>query len=110
MPIKLHELQAKTKETSFDYDGENVKITYRPGAFTAEVESRLQEALQNQLPAGGIAEELSHLVAKWDVLDEAGKPLPVTVSWLRQFPVAFLNAIVEAIGRDMRPNASSAGD
>lgn len=108
MPISLADLTTATRLVAVEYDGQTVNVTYYPGRLTPAVEARLNQANADNRPAGGVADELARIVAGWDVLDEKGKPAPVTADLLRDLPTRFLLALVSAIGADARPNARSA--
>lgn len=90
------------------YDGETINVTYYPGKLTPATESRLNKANEDNRPAAGVAAELALIMEAWDVLDEKGKPEPVTAALLAEMPTRLLLAIVSAIGTDARPNAVSA--
>lgn len=108
MPIRLADLTSKTRTVNVPYDGESIAVTYYPGRLTPATESRLNKANEDNRPASGVAAELALIMASWDVLDDKGKPEPVTAELLAQMPTRLLLAIVGAIGTDARPNALSA--
>lgn len=103
MPIKLSKIGAKTRKTTATYDGDEVALTYRPGAFTPRVEARLSEAQEEGRVSQEVAAVLADVLVSWDVLDEDGKPLKPTAELLMDFPIDFLVGVTEAIGEDMRP-------
>lgn len=118
MPIRLEDLAKTTKRVTFEYDGEPVTVEYRLNAVTPQ-QGELIERLTSMF--GGavtLSEEnkvneqlidvLNWLVVSWDVLDDKGKPLPVTKTWLRKLPSAFLYTLFGEILADLRPNAQSA--
>ena len=47
---------------------------------------------------------IAGLLVEWDVLDDAGDPLPITVEWLERLPMSFINAIAGAMLTDGLPN------
>lgn len=60
-----------------------------------------------------VREALSTLLVTWDVLDDAGKPLPTDVATLSTLPPAFLWAVFGALGGENEadpPNAPSSED
>lgn len=97
MPISLAELQSNLRTLVIDYDGEKVQVVYRPGILTP--------ATNDDFAKQSVVEQLETLLVSWDVLDDKGKPLPVTTDLLNQLPGRFLAHIAAEISGDMRPNA-----
>lgn len=101
MPITLSDLVSKTRQIVVKYDGEDVAITYAPGKLTpASVNA--QEGRQN------LEIVLAETLLAWDVLDEKGKPLPVTQETLSAMPTRFLWALIDGVNEDIRPNGRRA--
>lgn len=110
MPIKLSELATKSRKLSVGFDDETIEVTYLPGRMTMDMQTRVQEAMAK--PAGeansDLAEILSVLVSGWDVLDDKGEPLPVTVDLVHQMPLRFVTALTRSLFDDINPNAKTA--
>lgn len=53
---------------------------------------------------------LAGLLVAWDVLDDDGQPLPVTVEWLEKMPTSFINAVSTAMLMDGLPNPRKGKD
>lgn len=131
MPIQLADILKDTKTTTFDYEGSECTIVYRHKALTPIMRVLLgagsdylrsrREATQPKPKAkkgkGGGADwhevvadmqeylgAIAGLLVEWDVLDEAGDPLPITVAWLERLPMSFINAIAGAMLTDGLPN------
>lgn len=130
MPIQLADILKDTKTTSFDYEGNECVIVYRHKALTPIMRVLLgagsdylrsrREAAQPKPKAkkgkGGadwhevVADmqeylgAIAGLLVEWDVLDDAGDPLPITVEWLERLPMSFINAIAGAMLTDGLPN------
>lgn len=50
------------------------------------------------------------LIARWDIVDDDGKQLPVNHKMVMAMPLTFLTTVFSATMEDMRPNARSAGN
>lgn len=132
MPIQLADILKDTKTTSFDYEGSECTIVYRHKALTPIMRvllgagsDYLRSRRESQQPKpkakkgkGGSGADWHEVVAdmqeylgaiagllvEWDVLDDAGDPLPITVEWLERLPMSFINAIAGAMLTDGLPN------
>lgn len=115
--MKLSDLTAKTKNITFDYEGESVTLDVRHQLVTPKLIADL--ALLDNLSVDSaarmhaISEHLAQLVAKWDVLDTDGAMFPLDVDRLAaEIPVAFqarcLMAAVQAMGEAAAPETISA--
>ncbi len=100
MPISLSELQNNTRTITVDYDGEKVTVVYKPGVLTPTASTEFVKST--------VVEQLEKLLVSWDVMDEKGKPLPVTTELLNQLPGRFLSHLALAVSGDMRPNETRA--
>lgn len=104
MPISLNSLKNDKRAISGEYFGDTFNVTYRPSGLTPAVESELQESANNDVLMGILCE----LIEKWDILDEAGDPLPIEIDVMRQLPSALLGHIIQACREDMAPKAKPA--
>ena len=133
MPIQLADILKDTKTTTFDYEGSECMIVYRHKALTPImrvllgagsdfIRSRREAAQPKPKAKKGKAEAIAvdwhdvvadvqeylgaiaGLLVEWDVLDDAGEPLPITVEWLERLPMSFINAIAGAMLTDGLPN------
>jgi hypothetical protein len=110
MPIKLHELAAKTRALEIPYAGDKVVFAYYPARFTPQVAFKASDMANAPIPVVALAELLAEVIAEWDILGENGKPLPVTQEWINQMPSDLLEAIIVAVGEDMRPKGLNGSD
>ena len=108
MPIKIGDLSKEVREISFVFADETVNLSYKVGKYTGEAELRLSEAQTDKQPVNGLVNLLDGMLVSWDVLEDDGKPMPVTVENLRRLPVNFLAEVANTITEDMRPNAVTA--
>ena len=110
MPLKLTEIQRSEATFTVSYLGETVEVVYNPGKLTYGLRVRLVLGSQAYLPdaqatkARAIQDawssyhaDLATLLVRWDVLDDAGKPLPPTKELLEQMPQEFVNALLTAL-------------
>ncbi len=100
MPISLSDLQNNTRVLTLEYDGESVTIVYRPGVITP--------ANSDDFNRQAVVEQLEGLLVSWDIVDDKGKPLPVTKELLDTLPARFLAHLSGAIVGDLRPNVKRA--
>jgi hypothetical protein len=108
MSIKIGDLSKEVREISFVFADETVNLSYKVGKYTGEAELRLSEAQTDKQPVNGLVNLLDGLLVSWDVLEDDGKQMAVTVENLRRLPVNFLAEMTNAITEDMRPNAVTA--
>jgi hypothetical protein len=99
MALKLHELKAREKEIAVAFGDDSVRVRYRPYAITPESEARIA----NSTGAETMLATFCEIVAGWDLLDDDGAPLPITLETLRQVPSQALAEIIRATTEDERP-------
>lgn len=99
--IKIGDLIADERTITVEYQGETAKVIYRPSAYTPIVEERAQDEIDNNRPGSGLANLLEGMLIRWEVVGEDGEELPPTVEVMREMPVSFLTAMVNAVVEDM---------
>lgn len=133
MPIQLADILKDKKTVTFDYEGNECTIVYRHKALTpimrvllgagsdyirSKRESQQPKPKKGKKGAEAPAVNWQDLVAdvheymgaivgllvEWDVLDDAGETLPITVEWMERLPMSFINAIAGAMLTDGLPN------
>jgi hypothetical protein len=131
MPIQLSDILKDTKEITFDYEGNECTIVYRHKALTpimrvllgagsdyirSKRESQQPKKKGKKGEAPGVNWQdlvadvheylgaIAGLLVTWDVLDDEGEPLPITVEWLEHLPMSFINSIAGAMLTDGLPN------
>ena len=134
MPIQLADILKDTKTTTFDYEGNECTIVYRHKALTpimrvllgagSEYIRSKRESQQPKSPTKKKGKQvdtgvnwqdlvadvheylgaIAGLLVSWDVLDDDGEPLPITVEWLEHLPMSFINSIAGAMLTDGLPN------
>ena len=105
MPLTLSNATKRTKTIDIDYDGETVAVTFYPRAMTHSLIKSMQASDTDNI--SGITDALTHLVASWDVLDDAGNQLPPTVEVMQGFPVDFMGAVFTGIVQAMQPGEAN---
>ena len=107
MSIKMAALSGRTEATSFTFQDQDVKITYRPNYMTPERQSIMAAATEAQAATQGFVDLVVGMIVSWDVLDEQDEPVAVTAEFVRQLPYSFLAAVVMAAGEAMQPGEAA---
>jgi hypothetical protein len=101
MPINLSDLKKDERTCTVDFGEESGEVTYRPSAYTPETEDAYQREIEKRRPSGGAADLVSRLVISWDVIDDHGEQVPVSLEILRGMPSEFLFSVIAAIIKDL---------
>ncbi len=109
MPVRLSDLMRDTRTMTLPVGDDVLTVTYRPSGITPETEERLAKLGQDQRLGASMIALLTETLTGWDLVDDKGKPLPITEAQLRKLPMRLLGDLVRAMTEDMRPNASSGG-
>jgi hypothetical protein len=92
----------ETKKTVIKFGEEELNVSYKPMAYTAELEMRMEAARSK--PASTAASILSEILVEWDLL-ENGEPVPITKERLQKIPLEFLGMVFEGITKENSPNS-----
>lgn len=103
MPIRLSELTSDERTIAVEIGEELLTVTYRPGGYTPEVEDAMRSQNEKNRPGNGLAAALSRLVMEWDLTEDNGEAVEISLERLRKLPVEFLTRVTNAITTDMRP-------
>lgn len=96
MAIKLSDLKKRTKKVSIDFQKDTLEIEYYINVITpAFLRAKME-----------IPEQLTEAIAGWDLVDDAGKVIPVSLDVMVGLPVEMQTVLINAITNDMR----TAGD
>jgi hypothetical protein len=114
---KLSDLNSQTMQVEVPVGGLIIHVDFYPSKFTGKLQKDLNRAAVNAQKAIDAGEEasdedtestavlLQEICQGWDVTDEAGKPLPITVPVLVDSIGYFtMNKIGFAIISVIRPN------
>lgn len=99
---------ARTKRLSVELDGEAFDLWYLPGKVSPLAIRELKELSDDD--DSGFASALGQIrrfVTQWDVVDDAGERIAPTDPRVEAFDVAFLVAVIRAIGADLSPNPTT---
>lgn len=99
MPINLEKMKDWRRSVIVKFAGEECRVTYKPGAYTA---SLLDRAAKEPTVHGYYHVMISELVSEWDVLDETGKSLPPSNELISTLSLEFLKAVKAAILDDVK--------
>lgn len=106
MPISLNHIKNDKRSIAIDYNGDTLNLTYKPSELTPAIEAEIrEEALEGRNDR--LIETVCKMVIQWDLLDEAGEPLPLEPEIVRDLPSAFLYAIQQGCREDMIPKSKS---
>lgn len=134
MALTLADLKKATRQVHFEYAGETVNLTCRPvspwarvafsevasiGAGQQDLDdlpaAERWQRVQERIAQGNAALDdyiavLTETIVTWDVLDDAGQPLPITHYQISRFPDEFVHALFAAAvwGGSDDPNAPGA--
>lgn len=102
----LAKLTAQRVTIQVPIDDETVSVTYRPRAYSEELEEALRAAQDDERGAAMVREAFAAIVESWDLRwDEADpEPIPVTREGLRAVPSEVLGALLAKIGDDRAPD------
>lgn len=125
--MRLSQILSERKELAILFDDVTLNVVYKPKALTPEtidsfaniaeklggsregIESIANQDIFKQLQAmSSISSmpviQIVSLVAEWDLTDDDGVTIPITVEDVRKLPVEFLKQVVSAINTDINPN------
>jgi len=108
MPLTLAHLKRNTRTLVLEYAGEQVNVTYKPGAMTPALSLEMADPATN-LPVVTVLEQT---LVSWDVVDDDMLPLPVTHDTLIMLPSDFLGAVFGALMEDVsvgKPSGATSG-
>ena len=92
MAIKLSDLHKATRKISITFQGETLEVEYRLNVITPAF-------LRAELK---LHEQLEKAVVRWDLVDDAGNEIPVSLEVLDQLPTQLQVEMITAITEDMR--------
>lgn len=103
--IKLSQLQAGTKTVTVPFGGIEIVLVFNAGFWTCRTE---REYFSGE---GSFAEKNAILIVKhvttWNITDDDGKAVPITMKVLEELDVWLVNAIIDAMIKAVNPNAQN---
>jgi len=104
VPIRVLDLVNKRKEITVEWEGEQVKLAYRP--YSQIIENQMKLVAESS-DRGATIEQLKALLLWWELVGEDGKPAPISYETLDVLPSPLLIAMNRAIVAAMYPNLTS---
>lgn len=104
MALSTKKLSDLRREVTIPFDGDTITVTYR----LASINSKLFDWVDEKGADRRAGQEwLTRVVVDWDILEEDGSHLPVTVEAMDKYdiPAALFAIIRLAIQEDASPNA-----
>ena len=93
--MRLSDLVRNERALALEFAGDTLNFSYRPGLVTPAFSDALGTEKRPLIWA------LSRVVVSWDLVDDAGQPLPLTEQSLTEIPTPFLRSVLHAILDDV---------
>lgn len=97
--MRISDLKNDVRSFVFEYNGTEVKLQYKPSAWTPQVE----DELRNSETSDKMLEVLSEVISTWDVTEDDGQIFEPSPENLRTLPSAFVVTLIQKIWEDMAP-------
>ena len=95
--LTIMELMGETAEVEISFGDKSLRVVFRPDALNAELEDEFHRRAERERYIDALAYYLGQALVDWDVVDEKGKKVKPTYSFLRKLGVQTLMRIFEAI-------------
>jgi hypothetical protein len=103
MGIKLSDIARHTKTIKVGFEGtdEQLTVVTNPNAMTPRKEAAFQAAAKTDDDAGDATlGMLSTVLVRWDLVDDDGQQIPVSVEGLRDVPNPIILAVLRAMSKE----------
>lgn len=97
--MRLSELRNKTCTVEIEHQGETLKVEFRLNAVTPDFLLELSGIKDSD---ENLTHQLRGLVARWDLLDDHGEEIPVSLDLVRSVPRHFWIKVIDAIAEAIR--------
>lgn len=97
MPVKLSDFRKECKTTVVEFAGENVEVAYRLHAVTPGLLAKWGEAESKD----SVMQQVETVVVRWDLVDDEGQEIGVTLENMQDIPLDFLNKVLREIVADI---------
>jgi len=104
--MRLSDITKESRKIVITFETGKLEVEYRHNAYTPETESIVSDT---ERPGRALAQLLSKVLIRWDLLDDSGNPYPTDLDSLMKLPVAFMLKVFEGIANDMKPNPQTTG-
>jgi hypothetical protein len=101
MSVRISDLLADERTVPMEVGAETVRVTYRPSAYTPQLEEDLRALNESKRTGAGLAHLLATTLVGWEVVDDTGAPYPTTEAALMALPTRFLWQVLAAINADL---------
>ena len=106
--ISVSAMRDREKVATVEFDGMTADVWYRPWIITPRVMREMRDTADDEQDnIGRIMDQLCRFVSAWDVLDEDGQRLAVSVDVMTELPNPFLLAVLNAVVADMQPTPTT---
>ncbi len=105
-PVKLTDIRSETSTTLVSFASGDLKVTYRPNTFTADVADEINAAIKDPTKqTDAMFQMVGANLVDWDLEDDAGKVIPLDdPKRLRaEVPMAVFGRIFQQIQADQDP-------
>jgi len=104
VPIRLSALTADRRTIVVQFGEDSLSLTYRPSAFNAVQEERELEQRAKGQHLKSQASSLAEIITAWDLVDDDGKPLPVSEAVIATLGLDVVSRLTRAVLDDLLPN------
>lgn len=104
--MKLADLKSATKTTVISFDIGDLKVTFKPNVFTANLADQINAAMADPAQqTGAMFRMINEVLVDWDLEDEAGKIIPLDDDkrLKEEVPMQVFGAIFAGIQEDQDP-------
>jgi hypothetical protein len=108
--LKLSQIRAETKPLVIPFQAGDLKVTYKPNAFTADVADKMtaQAADESQATDAFLTMVIA-IIDSWDLEDDEGNIVPIEMAALRrEVPMPVFGRIFQEIQKDAVPDEGKA--
>lgn len=103
--MRLSDVTRERKDLAVPFGDLVLNVVYKPQFATPALLSEFARASQDPLL---LAKDFCAMVDSWDLVDDEDHPIPVDEKHVANVPISVLQAVILAIGEDMRPNPQKA--
>lgn len=99
--MRLSDVTRERKDLAVPFGDLVLNVVYKPQFATPALLSEFANASQDPLL---LAKDFCAMVDSWDLTDDKDRVIPVDQEHVANVPISILQAVILAIGEDMRPN------
>lgn len=103
--MKLSEITDKRVDCAIAFGQETLNVVYNPAFLTPAREQQMADETESQQ----VAELIVGTVLEWDLTDDDGTPIPLTIEAVKDLPVILLGRIFSAIGDHVQQTVRAEG-